>query len=534
MAVKYETMVSEDLDLGYGTVSKTAPAGGTQVGNKIGLHTFMGWINVKQAPIPAIGNGIADDTAAIQSAIDAVGTYPNARNVFLPPGTYLTTSTLTIAGDTINFIGSGPFTTKILFRPTANGICLNVAKPANAIVGSKASIRHVAFYSDDSTYEKIAINLVNASYYTLEDIVIGGTVPHGGTAYWSGGSGTGTSIGIKTNGREQFLCKDYYIVADRPIVLAANPANTATPVDHFHFEDGTTIAYFSPNFEVENGVPLQSLTIDGVQAWVRGTYGFKWADNTAVARANRQIRIENVRWEQNDPGGGYFIFMQLPVGAEVKNLTLANLNNGAENNFYFRGVQGARLLNTEYGATGGVAIDVDATDTNFVFEAVNFDVSSIINKTGFTGLVKTGQNFGLGTMIGRTTGGETAIAPAAEQTRVGGKLAVGYGLATSHLVVIPNNESYGAGNAGLSGTVGLMALDASDRVLVSPNSNSIVLNAATIFVGGTSLKEVVGAGTPEGSVTAPVGSRYRRTDGGAATALYVKESGTGNTGWVGK
>jgi hypothetical protein len=44
----------------------------------------------------------------------------------------------------------------------------------------------------------------------------------------------------------------------------------------------------------------------------------------------------------------------------------------------------------------------------------------------------------------------------------------------------------------------------------------------------------VGSGTPEGSVTASVGSLYTRTDGGASTTLYVKESGTGNTGWVAK
>ena len=40
-----------------------------------------------------------------------------------------------------------------------------------------------------------------------------------------------------------------------------------------------------------------------------------------------------------------------------------------------------------------------------------------------------------------------------------------------------------------------------------------------------------GTGTPEGVVTAPVGSMFSRTDGGASTTLYVKESGTGNTGW---
>ncbi len=43
-----------------------------------------------------------------------------------------------------------------------------------------------------------------------------------------------------------------------------------------------------------------------------------------------------------------------------------------------------------------------------------------------------------------------------------------------------------------------------------------------------------GAGTPEGVVTARIGSLWTRTDGGAGTTLYVKESGTGTTGWVAK
>lgn len=43
-----------------------------------------------------------------------------------------------------------------------------------------------------------------------------------------------------------------------------------------------------------------------------------------------------------------------------------------------------------------------------------------------------------------------------------------------------------------------------------------------------------GTGSPNGVISAPVGTLYRRLDGGAATSLYVKESGVGNTGWVGK
>lgn len=41
-----------------------------------------------------------------------------------------------------------------------------------------------------------------------------------------------------------------------------------------------------------------------------------------------------------------------------------------------------------------------------------------------------------------------------------------------------------------------------------------------------------GTGSPEGAVTAPVGSIFSRTDGGTNTTIYRKESGTGNTGWV--
>jgi parallel beta-helix repeat protein len=43
-----------------------------------------------------------------------------------------------------------------------------------------------------------------------------------------------------------------------------------------------------------------------------------------------------------------------------------------------------------------------------------------------------------------------------------------------------------------------------------------------------------GAGSPEGVQSAAVGSIWMRTDGGAGTTLYVKESGTSNTGWVAK
>lgn len=51
---------------------------------------------------------------------------------------------------------------------------------------------------------------------------------------------------------------------------------------------------------------------------------------------------------------------------------------------------------------------------------------------------------------------------------------------------------------------------------------------------GLVAKQFFGSGTPESVVTAPIGSIYLNTAGGASTTLYVKTSGTGNTGWTAK
>ena len=82
--------------------------------------------------------------------------------------------------------------------------------------------------------------------------------------------------------------------------------------------------------------------------------------------------------------------------------------------------------------------------------------------------------------------------------------------------------------------------------LTSPEGNQInvrnnndtglgYLGADSFLPGGDyNHRLTYGTGTPEGVVTASAGSLYTNWSGGAGTTLYVKESGTGNTGWVGK
>lgn len=62
------------------------------------------------------------------------------------------------------------------------------------------------------------------------------------------------------------------------------------------------------------------------------------------------------------------------------------------------------------------------------------------------------------------------------------------------------------------------------------NTDYLVLGG----VGPGSVSIFGGNDTPEGIVPAPVGSMFMRFDGIPGNTLYVKESGTGNTGWVAK
>lgn len=84
----------------------------------------------------------------------------------------------------------------------------------------------------------------------------------------------------------------------------------------------------------------------------------------------------------------------------------------------------------------------------------------------------------------------------------------------------PNLSIMNQGSPGLSFSAGVRPLGFNTYVVLVQYANGI--------------QDLAGSGSPENVVTAPVGSTFRRSDGAAGTSFYVKESGTGNTGWVGK
>lgn len=75
------------------------------------------------------------------------------------------------------------------------------------------------------------------------------------------------------------------------------------------------------------------------------------------------------------------------------------------------------------------------------------------------------------------------------------------------------------------------ALAPADGVRITVNDAG---DTITIGIASGYALPLTGSGSPTGAVSAPVGALYLRTDGGAGTTLYVKESGTGSAGWVAK
>jgi hypothetical protein len=98
------------------------------------------------------------------------------------------------------------------------------------------------------------------------------------------------------------------------------------------------------------------------------------------------------------------------------------------------------------------------------------------------------------------------------------------------------------GGPAAAGTWGIYDGTAGQNRFSMDSSGNVAVGVGNLVIGasgkGVTLPGGItwtsGAGSPEGVVTAPVGSLYSRSDGGLLTSLYVKESGSGNTGWVGK
>lgn len=130
------------------------------------------FFNVKD--FGAVGDGVANDTAAIQATINACNA-AGGGIVLLPAGTYLVTSTLTTPGPNIHIEGDGCNSTIILFQPATAQPCFIIG--ANSETGSHyegLALRRFGINGFGAPSGSVGLKLLGATNFINEDLFIQG------------------------------------------------------------------------------------------------------------------------------------------------------------------------------------------------------------------------------------------------------------------------------------------------------------------------------------------------------------------------
>jgi hypothetical protein len=348
------------LQAGAGAVTRTAQAKMRDV------------VSVKD--FGAVGDGVTDDTVAIQAAINSNAGF---LAVYFPSGTYKITAQITISNDRVMLYGNGA-SSRILFVPTANAVCFLFDK------GSTSSVQNVvqdlSFYSTDTTYTKTAIKLVDVSQCLIKNVLT--IFPH-----WFGNG----SIFLHVLGRDSTIVNQLNAFADKPIRISPIPAPHVAAgigIDHFHFSDcyigNTTSA--NPLITIDDGVILSDVTFDGYQAWVGGSHGLYWDDTTSTA-VSFGLTVANARWEQPFSSGGWAVYISRTAAGVAQQVNLRNLYLGQENGVYLRKTIYFVLDNLVY-AGANTAANIDNSNS---FGQINLVASNSTATITLNALRQSGQ-----------------------------------------------------------------------------------------------------------------------------------------------
>jgi hypothetical protein len=461
----------------FNAQSEAVENGGTVIAPNAGggrwLRKYAGRLNVKW--FGAKGDGVSNDTAALQAALDT------GLDLFFPRGSYACVG-LTLANQQQAIFSEEGYQSALVRN--ANGVILTVS-------GYAAKIHGLAFRGEGAVPVFTGDNLV----ITSDDVDV-----HNVHSYRTLGRA------LKSTGNHTFVLGGLFQTSD------------AT----------------GAGFDIELGVAGTATLYQKVQniRTSQATGGIKLTDTGSTVVMGSQFGKLSILSGTGPAGsnGGLYLGNRIlgAITVAMPSAVFAGNQIGAVAVTFTVGTSGCRLDTSNVFATGSTVINNGNTN-NLIMREVS---------TGSGSKIQIGDDntYTVLSMVGGVAGAGAILAvPGVKldnNVNTVWKAADGSdGLKAS----MTNGNNFSVLNACANAAFQFVTTGVNSLYQIFiDGTEKIRVSAAGVFLGGNTAFDTQGAGSPEGVVTAPIGSTYRRTNGGAGTSFYVKESGVGNTGWVGK
>jgi hypothetical protein len=497
----------------------------------------------------AVGDGVADDTVAIQAALSSGST-----SVFFPAGTYLVDGGLSCSAAGVTITATGA--TIKLKNSAANKYILNVTGANSTVIGGTWDGNQ----SNGNTGPDVFAN------YGVRIGANGSTIRNAKSInqYGTGFKGLGNYLtfdGCSVSGVQGYgifvdQTAGVSFTGNRAVnnfidLTGGDPAFTQGILFTAGSGQAQTAWELSGNNVI--GVDDAACTDQPICLAVRGnsgvvannqtrygSMGFSEGGDNTVVIGNRFLDLRGTTRIGIEPSG-----KQVISGNYVTN-SLRGIALTASVKYDGSSITNNHVTN-DAAAGQGIYIQIASTFTgnnitvsnNYVSGRTAFEAVRTVDNLLINGNVFVGPGSG----VAGTRGIYLNTISTAGYVTVSGNVFTGFqrsmGIFSAGATTFTDLYALGNVSANDSNTSSLSwnaegSATVGDRCCSAYGISTFGGARVSLLDQDSSTRTVFGTGSPEGAVTAGVGSTYMRQDGGAGTSFYIKESGTGNTGWVAK